>query len=260
VFLPSYLPKAGGSILFTPNHTQGNQSRVFFHPQNKKFTVSNNRHTPPASAWLFGVGRPHARCVSITIYIGLYVTSHTLLQIPPVTSQFCGAKQQNSTGSMLATSYGVVHGHNSEVRFALGDNINSSNNTYIRGTGEGSMGSKGPKIAQTTTLTIAFILWTQFVATPPPSAQPTWGTGVLLLAGLPLQRTRQVTRLVGRLVGVPLRLRSTTHPGAPMGAPWRLEREVGERLHSLPALFASPGSRCSRRGYAWRCRERLQQG
>ena len=72
--------------------------------------------------------------------------------------------------------------------------------------------------------------------------------GALLLTGLPFQRTRQVTCLVGRLVGVPLRLRVTTHPGAPMGAPRALERGVGGRLPSPPTLAASPASRCGGRG------------
>ena len=33
----------------------------------------------------------------------------------------------------------MMYGHNSEIRSVLGDNIGGSNNTYIRGTGEGSM-------------------------------------------------------------------------------------------------------------------------
>ncbi len=87
----------------------------------------------------------------------------------------------------------------------------------------------------------------------PASAQPTRGTEALLLAGHPHQHTRQVPRLVGRLVGVPLRLRVTTHPGAPTDVPRTLERWVGGRLHSFPALVASPAPSHGRRGYARCC-------
>ena len=101
-------------------------------------------------------GRPPSRPLCQCYDIHSYVTTNILRHLPIFT------KQQNSTGSVLATSYGVVHGHNSEERSALGVDVLLAN-TYIRVTGEGSTQSQ---VAQTFTLAIGFVPQTRLVTTP----------------------------------------------------------------------------------------------